>query len=122
MKHLLAQINNPVIDPKVGSVINTGLGGGYASPGLNLYLKNFVILSFIAGAIIFFVMLIMGSIEYITAGGEKEKVGNALKRIQNALVGIVLLFSVFAISRLIKLVFGIDVLNFQLPGIGPICC
>lgn len=106
-------IINPAIDPKIGTP--NFLGNNSAI--LQLFLTNFIRIGFIVGAVIFFSMLVWGAIEYITAGGEKEKAGNASKRLTNAAIGLVILFSTYAIIRLAKSIFGIDILHLEIPVI-----
>lgn len=104
-------ITNPAIDPKIGTPVlpDTGI--------VTLFIVNFIRLGFIIGAVIFVFMLIMGSLEYISAGGEKEKVGNAQKRITQALIGIAILFSLFAITSVVRIIFGINILQLDVPVI-----
>ena len=72
-------------------------------------LPRVVALLLIVGAVIFFFILVIGAVQYITAGSDKAAVESARKRITNGLVGAVLLFSVFAIATLIENFFGIKV-------------
>jgi len=62
-------------------------------------------------------MLILGSVEYIMSGGEKEKAGNASKRITTALVGIAILFSTFVVISIVQIVFGVNILTLDIPTI-----
>jgi hypothetical protein len=104
------QIINPVLDPKIG----TGDGASI----LPVFLGNFIRLAYIGGIILFVIMLLIGAVEYITAGGEKDKAASAARRITNALIGLFVLFAIFAITSLVEVVFGIDVLEFVLPTIS----
>ena len=72
-------------------------------------------LLFIGGAIIFVFVFLVGGIRWITAVGDKAGVESAQKMVTNALIGLAILFSVFAIISLIKLLFGIDIMKFQIP-------
>lgn len=112
MNHLLADVNNPVISSSVGGSQAAGQGA------LQKYLGNFIALGFGIGAAAFLFMLIMGGINYITAGGDKEAVARATKRITNALIGIVILFSIYMIIKILSSLFGINVLNFTIPTLS----
>src|SRR3989344_9554689 len=101
----IAQIINPVIKENIGDLYKFPNTFDSTSYILQKYLVNFIRLFFIAGSVIMLFMLIWGGIEYITAGGEKEKVSNSTKRITNALIGIFILLSTYAFSKLINLVF-----------------
>lgn len=113
MSRLQAVITNPVVNPKVGDVMAIPSGGV-----LQQYLTNFVRIGFIAGSVALMFMLLWGAFEYITSGGEKEKTGAASKRMTNAVIGIVILLSLYAILKLVNLIFGINLLNLEIPIIG----
>lgn len=118
MINLIAQIGNPVVNPKIGDpglAIALSSGGNTGVFILQLFLRNFVRIGFIVGAVVFLFMLIWGGIEYISAGGEKEKISSSTKRITNALIGIFILLSVYALSKLLNLVFGINILKLDIP-------
>lgn len=113
----LAQIINPVIKENIGNLYKFPNTFDATSYVLQKFLVNFIRLFFVAGSVILLFMLIWGGVEYITAGGEKEKAGNASKRITNALIGIAILLSTYALSRLVNLVFGINILKLDIPVI-----
>ncbi|EKE12625.1 MAG: hypothetical protein ACD_13C00149G0007 [uncultured bacterium] len=60
----------------------------------------------IGGALVFFFMLITGAIQWMSSGGDKQAVQNARGKITSALVGIIILFAVFAIVRLLEYFLG----------------
>lgn len=111
--NMLAQIQNDVIDSSIGNVQN------FSTPSIVVerYVGLFVKLLLIGGSVALIFMLLIGSFEYITAGGDKERTGNASKRITNALVGLTILFATFAVTALINTIFKIDLLNLTLPKI-----
>ena len=114
---MIPPIYNPAIDPKIGDASAIPGGLGATAYVIQLFVKNFIALAFTVGGIVFFAMLLVGAVEYIVAGGEKEKVGNASKRITTALIGLVILLSFFIVLRLVKTVFGIDLLQITIPVI-----
>lgn len=71
----------------------------------------------IAG-LIFFFMLIIGGLRWILSGGDKAATESARGQITAALIGLVIVFSAWAIAQLISAVFGVDILQFTIPGIG----
>lgn len=115
MTRLLAQegIYNPALNPTVG--LGTGSDSGPAI--LQLFLTNFIRLGFVVAAVVFFFMLIFGSIQYITAGGDKERTSSSTKRLTAAIVGLAILFSLYVILRLVKIIFGVDILLLEIPVI-----
>ncbi len=64
----------------------------------------------------FFIMLVAGSFQFITAGGEAKALQKARASITSALFGLIAFFGVWFILRLIQTITGVDVLNFMIPG------
>jgi len=76
----------------------------------SLIVSNIIKLSLIAAGVLLTFFLILGGIHLITAGGDKEKVAKAKGTITTAIIGIVIVFSVWAIIALIQNFFGITIL------------
>ncbi len=74
-------------------------------------------LLFVFGALAFFFMFIWGAITWILSGGDKAHVETAKSRITNAIIGFILMISVFAVVAIIEKVFHIDILSID---IGPL--
>lgn len=72
---------------------------------------------FVIAAVIFFFMLLIGGLKWILSGGDKAQTEAARNQITAALIGLIIVFGAYAISRLITTVFGIDVLNIAGDGI-----
>ncbi len=65
------------------------------------------------GGLALLVMLIIGALEWITAGGEKSKIETARERITQSIVGLLVLIGTVAISIFVGQAFGIDLLRPQ---------
>ncbi len=110
-----AQIGNPVF----------GFGSGLAAlqqegTGITFFahlISTLVGLFLIAGSIFFVFMFLAGAVAWISSGGDKGQVENARNRITHALIGLVILFSVFAIVKVIEGIFGTSILSLD---IGPL--
>jgi hypothetical protein len=100
-----AQIVNPAIERAVGPD-----SGG---EGLAFYLGQIWRALVVAGGIAFLIYFLMGGLEWITAGGDKDKISGAQKKITGGLVGLALLVTSFALISLIGTFFGIDLLNID---------
>lgn len=61
----------------------------------------------VVAVVVFFFLLLFGGIRWITAGGDKEALAKAQGTITSALIGIVIVFSAWAILSLVKYFFGI---------------
>ncbi|MBI2591018.1 MAG: hypothetical protein HYW33_04110, partial [Candidatus Blackburnbacteria bacterium] len=57
----------------------------------------------VVAAVLFFFWLVLGGIKWITSGGDKNKTEEARQQITSALVGLVVVFSAWAIAQLIKI-------------------
>lgn len=64
----------------------------------------------IAG-IIFFFMLVFGGIRWVLSGGDKAKTEGARNQITAALIGLVIVFSAWAIVSLLGSVFGFSLFD-----------
>lgn len=71
--------------------------------------SNLTSVVFILGGIAFFVMLVLGGLEWSMSSGDKVKVENAQKKITNALIGLAIIASSWAIYLLVLDFFGIDI-------------
>ena len=74
-------------------------------------------LAFLVGVLIFFFIMIMGAIQWISSGGDKAAIEGARGKITNAIVGVVILLSLFALLKIIEDFFGINILALD---IGPL--
>lgn len=94
MKTLAQSSNNiwgEITPPGSGSLAENpveGLGK-LVSFGVRMFLL-------VSGAALL-VYLLWGAFDYITSGGDKEKVSKAVSKMTNAVIGILILFAIFAI-------------------------
>lgn len=70
-----------------------------------------------AGILSFFFLLI-GGVQWILAGGDKEGTEKARKRITSALIGLAIVFSAYALLFIVTALFGISILRLDLKAIG----
>ncbi len=84
-------------------------------------LINFVLrVVMIIAALLVFLYLIMGGIEYITSGGEKGKTEAARNKITAAIVGLVILAASYAILTLVLRFLGLGDLTTAINNVGTI--
>lgn len=88
---------------------NQPFGIKTATP-LGTILSNVITIMFIVGGLGLVVYFLWGALDWIFAGGDKEKIGNARKKIVQGLVGLTLL----ALSFFIITLFG------QIVGFNPL--
>ncbi len=71
----------------------------------------------IAG-LVFFFMLILGGIKWIMSGGDKGQTESARNQVTSALIGLVVVFSAWALAQLISTIFGINIIqNFNIGSV-----
>ncbi len=78
------------------------------------FIPKMITLLFMIGGLAFFFMLLIGGIRWITSGGDKAQIENARAQITQAITGLVVMVSVWAIAKLVEAVFGISLLNINL--------
>jgi len=81
--------------------------------------SGLVQLGLIIAGLVFFFILVIGGIRWILSGGDKAGTETARNQITAALVGLVIVFSAYAIVQLIQTFFGTNILNFTLPTFVP---
>ncbi len=103
----------PIGNPALGDRLQTLSGLQF----FQKLLPAMVGLGFVIGSLIFVFVMIVGAIQWITSGGDKAALDAAKGKITNALVGLIILFSIIAIIKLIESFFGISILTID---IGPL--
>lgn len=101
-------ISNPILKSG-GGELSSYTGKAF----IQAVLPAIITFALIVGAIFFVFMLITGAIQWISSGGDKGGLEAAKSKITNALIGIVILFSFFAIGSLIGNFFGVDIMAIQ---------
>lgn len=105
-----------------GEITNPALGPALqGKTGISFFqslIPAAVGLAFVMGALIFFFIMVIGAIQWITSGGDKTALEGARGKIINAIVGFVLLAAVFAIIKVIQNFFGINILSLDILGLS----
>jgi len=86
-----------------------------ASSTLDHILSTAITLALISASVVFLFIIITSGISYMTAGGEKEKKVAASTRLTNGVIGLAIVFCLFAIAQLLSSLFGINLLEFTIP-------
>ena len=80
--------------------------------------SGFIRLVLVIAGLAFFFILVIGGIKWILSGGDKAHTEGARNQITAALVGLVIVFSAWAIIQLINTFFGVNILKLDLPKAG----
>ena len=117
--NLLAPI--PPIPPGSNNITNPALKWDIQYLNAEEFFQEFIPkligIAYAIGAIIFVFMIIIGGIQWIVSGGDKMSVENARKRIMHAIIGLLILFAVWAIIKLIEGFFGISILSLDIASL-----
>ncbi len=119
MKNLIAASGGglPANSGIVNPVLNQGIQNQTGLSFFQTIIPNFITLTLVVGSLIFVFILLTGAISWISSGGDPKAVEGARSRVTHALIGIIILFSVFAVIKLIEAFFGLKILTLD---IGPL--
>ncbi len=107
MKLYAQELENPILDPLIRNLPGTTF--------FNRALSLIVTWLILIGVIYFLFTLILGAYKFISSQGDKTKIQEAQGQLTNAVIGLTILFAVFAILRLIGQIFGLQNLqNLQI--------
>ena len=107
-----------------GSPIDLGTGvegvgpfqallGGKAAVGTQFgnLLSNIITTLTVVGSLAFVIYFTIGGLKWITAGGDKAKVGEAQAQMTQSAIGLIAIVASFFIIGIVGAVLGIDILN-----------
>lgn len=110
-------LNSLFAQSRITNPITPNLSPATETQGL-YFLGNFIIklinIGIIIAAVVFFFIFLVGGIRWITSSGDKVQIEAARNTIMNALIGLVLVLSLFAILKLIGTLFGVNLLQIDL--------
>lgn len=103
-------INNPVLDPSVGS----GEGGPIVGKIISAIVGLFIIFAFVLALF----HLLFGAYRWITSSGDKQRLQQAQESMTQAIMGLILVAAVWAIMTLLSQFLGLGTFpSFNLPTI-----
>ena len=109
-----AQIYNPVLP----GIIGGGIPGSSYQEALSIILANIWRAAVTLGSIFFVLYFALGALNWITAGGDKNKIEEARKYITSGLIGIILIAASVAIIQLLGAILNLpffETLVFEFP-------
>ena len=114
--NLLAQIKNPVLPKSIGEAAagTQGEGGKVIGMLVGNIVGGIMIIAFLM-ALLF---IIMGGMSWVTAGGDKAQLESARNKITNAIIGLIIIASIWGIMNLLGPFLGIPFPNLPIPTIG----
>jgi hypothetical protein len=104
-----------ILFTSVGNIQNAFAGtvftSGSAGFNLNRLVSVIIAVMTIGAGIWFIFLLITGGIGIMSAGGNKQALSDAQKRITMGFIGLVVVISALFIASLIGIIFGIEILD-----------
>lgn len=117
MNNLLASANYYLAQTiNVGDKTKLSGFGNATDLKLENMISGAIGLMLVIAGLAFFFILVIGGIKWILSGGDKAHTEGARNQITAALVGLVIVFSAWAIIALIKSFFGVDLLKLTIPS------
>lgn len=106
MKLAIEGITNPALGPSLEKKSGQAFLEGF--------LPAVIGLGFLIGLVIFVFSMFIGAIKWLSSGGDKQGIEDARKTIGNALMGVVILLSIFALIKVIENFFGVNILSIDI--------
>jgi len=88
--------------------IRSEVEGFFGYQCIGEFISKLVSLGIIIASLAVFLFLVWGGIEWITAGGDKQKIEEARKRLSNAIIGLTIVALAWAIWGIINYFFGVN--------------
>ena len=105
--------------PAFGAVADPNITGfetsGIPFTNLGKLMSNALALLFFVAGLLAFVFIIIGGIQWITAGGDAKAASAARDRITAAVVGLLVVVAAFAVTLILGQLFGINLFEFKFP-------
>lgn len=76
-----------------------------------LVIRSIIRFILLVAFVLAFIMLLIGGIRWITAGGDEKGVASARNMITAALIGLVIVLIAYALIRLVELFFGVNIIT-----------
>jgi len=100
-------------DPDTGGTFFKFDDSGVPFSNLGELLSQLLILLFAFAALLAFIFIIIGGIQWITSGGDKIAAQSARDRITAAVVGLVIVVAAFALTLIITTLLGVNIFSGQ---------
>jgi hypothetical protein len=114
-QYLLAQITNPLLPTTIGSGATDA-----GATALGKLIGNVAGGILVIGFLLAFFYLLTGAMSWITASGDKNQLEAARNKITHAIIGLIILASVWAIMTLVSAFLGISFPNIPIPTLDSV--
>lgn len=107
-------LTNPVLPPLLGSTPNKNAG----TEGTGRIVGSIINLLMVVASLLALLYLILGGLQWITSGGDKNGMESARNKISHAIIGLIIVGAAWAIWVLVGNFLGINFQNIPLPTLG----
>lgn len=108
------QITNSALGPTLQGFVASAILPFGADAFFNSFIPNLITLLLVIGVLFFVLKLIQAGIRWIMSEGEKANLQAAKDHLTNAIIGLFVLFSTFAIIKIIETFFGLKLTTIDL--------
>jgi len=84
--------------------------------GFECIFKNILLIIIPLAGLAAFVTLIIGGFQYLTSAGDPKQLQKATATITAAIIGIAVILGIWFVFKLLFVITGLDLLQFQIPG------
>ena len=122
MVRLNLKLKNYLIAPVYADgIVNPALpslGSGEGVEIMGRLISTIITVLFVGGVLASFMYLIIGAYRWISAKGDKNYLQEARETVMQAIIGLGILFTIFAILSLVGDIFGINLISLPVPNVG----
>ena len=94
----------------IGPLGNTSVGANFTITFARVVSQTIGVMTIFAG-LWFIAQLFQGAYSWISAGGDKQAVENAKKRLTNAIIGLGIVVAAYGLIGIVGAFLGLDILN-----------
>jgi Type IV secretion system pilin len=113
MNNLIVNNGKTILASGIG-LKATGQFSNLNNIDFNVFISVVINFLLITSSILFFFMLLTGGLRVILSQGKKENLDAAYKHITNAFIGLIIVFSSWAIISFIESALGINIMFFRI--------
>jgi hypothetical protein len=116
---ILAQsLPGPTSDTGSIANVDTARFGALMGYTPSMFLRTLINVLMGVSGVVSFIFLLWGGLQWIMAGGDKEGTEKARKKITSALIGLAIVFSAYALLYILRALFNVNLIQFELRQIG----
>ena len=105
------------------NLVNLLIGTAYAAdisaigeevtpfPDLGVLLASGIQIALLITGVVVLLMIILGGLQYVTSGGDKEAAQAARERMTAAFIGLAIVVASYAVAAILEKVFGISIIS-----------